>query len=368
MFTPRVSILAQEQERPFSAELVNQAFLEDTDVDRFINDMVVEHGLDPTTLRRDFALTSPNKAVLRAITPASRIEQRSWVRYRERFVNTRRISKGQLFIASHTDDLTQAENRYGVPKEIIAAIIGVETEYGQNPGRFTVFEALATLAFRYPPRSTFFRSELEQFLLLARENDMDDLMVKGSYAGAIGIPQFMPSSVRRYGVDFNHDGRIDLQGSSSDTIGSIASFLSAHGWLRGEPIALPIRIDASQARPLIEEGIRPVHTLMELKDRGVILPNHWADLGASWEKKAALIDLVSPEAPTQYWLGFDNFFVITRYNRSTFYAMSVFQLAEALRNNGKINKRIETHLPLKSPVRTSIPKTRSNSRAKHHAA
>ncbi len=310
---------------------VMQPFLGDPDVERFIDEMVAKHGFDAATLHRDFALTAPNKAVLKAIAPPTRVEQRSWVRYRERFVNVRRVSSGLAFMAEHAQELVEAQAQYGVPKEIIAAIIGVETEYGQNPGRFKVFEALATLAFRYPPRAPFFRSELEQFLLLARENGMDDLAVKGSYAGAIGIPQFMPSSQRHYAVDFDGNGQIDLRGSSCDAIGSVAAFLAAHGWQRDEGIAIPVQIADAQAQALVDEGIRPQRTLAELTERGVILPSPQTNSGTVWDRKAALVDLVSPEAPTQYWLGFDNFFVITRYNRSSFYAMSVFQLAEALR-------------------------------------
>lgn len=367
---------ASAQESSALSAPVTQPFLGDPEVERFIDDMVAQHGFDPATLRRDFALTAPNKAVLKAIAPPIRVEQRSWVRYRERFVNARRIGGGLAFMADHAEELAEAQTRYGVPKEIIAAIIGVETEYGQNPGRFTVFEALATLAFRYPPRASFFRGELEEFLLLTRENGMDDLAVKGSYAGAIGIPQFMPSSQRRYGVDFDGNGRVDLRSSSSDAIGSVASFLAAHGWKSGETIALPIQIDDSRAQALVDEGIRPQRTLAELAERGVVLPPRRADTSISWENKAALVDLVSPEAPTQYWLGFNNFFVITRYNRSSFYAMSVFQLAEALRD-GKVDRaptgaRAAIPPPPKpratkaSSQRTSG--TKSGSRGKRHAA
>ena len=221
----------------------------------------------------------------------------------------------------------RAEAIYGVPREIIVAIIGVETEYGRNTGRFRVLEALASLAFKYPPRAPFFRSELEHFLLLARENGMDAFEVRGSYAGAMGIPQFMPSSQRRYAVDFDGDGRIDLRASESDAIGSVASFLAHHGWQTGAPITAPAHIEGDAAR-LLAAGIKPSRPLRELQAEGVVTGPETA---GDAERPTALIDLVDPVQPTEYWVGYDNFYVITRYNRSTFYAMSVFQLAEALR-------------------------------------
>lgn len=320
------------QEGVAAAIAATRPFLGDPEVEGFVDEMVAKYGMDAATLHRDFALTAPNRAVLKAIAPPTRVEQRSWVRYRERFVNARRVGAGLTFMAEHARELEAAEARYGVPREIIAAIIGVETEYGVNPGRFKVFEALATLAFRYPPRAAYFRGELEQFLLFTRENGMDDLAVKGSYAGAIGIPQFMPSSLRRYAVDFDGNGQIDLRGSSKDAVGSVAAFLEAHGWRRGAAIALPVQVDAGQSQSLVDEGIRPQRSLSELAGRGVAVPTSLLRPGQEEaESKAALVDLVSPEAPTEYWLGFDNFYVITRYNRSSFYAMSVFQLAEALR-------------------------------------
>ena len=358
------------QEGGAAAIAATRPFLGDPDVESFIDEMAAKYGMDAATLHRDFALTAPNKAVLKAIAPPTRVEQRSWVRYRERFVNARRVGAGLTFMAEHTRELEAAEARYGVPREIIAAIIGVETEYGVNPGRFKVFEALATLAFRYPPRAAYFRSELEQFLLFTRENGMDDLAVKGSYAGAIGIPQFMPSSLRRYAVDFDGNGQIDLRGSSKDAVGSVAAFLEAHGWRRGAVIALPVQVDAGQAQSLVDEGIRPQRSLSELAGRGVTVPASLLRPGQEEaESKAALVDLVSPEAPTEYWLGFDNFYVITRYNRSSFYAMSVFQLAEAL-HTGAVDGVPVTPRPIGAPAaaRTKpAAAAKSGSRGKRRA-
>ena len=220
--------------------------------------------------------------------------------------------------------LARARALYGVPEEVIVAIIGVETVYGRNTGGFSVFEALATLAFQYPRRAEFFRSELEQFLLMARENNLDPLSIKGSYAGAIGIPQFMPGSQRRYAVDFDGDERIDLSNSREDAIGSVARFLEQHGWQAGQPVTVPANLPGTPDATLIEAGIRPSLKVGDLLQRGI-------KANAAPESTVALVDLVSPGRDTEYWLGFENFYVITRYNRSSFYAMSVFQLGEALR-------------------------------------
>jgi membrane-bound lytic murein transglycosylase B len=307
-----------------SQQTSEAGFNDDPQVQAFILGMHEQHGFDIAQLTRQFAAIRPNASVLRAIRPPAFPEkQRSWERYRERFVNEQRIGSGLSFWRQHAASLLRAEAIYGVPPEIIVAIIGVETVYGQNMGSFRVLEALASLAFRYPPRADFFRGELEQFLLLARENGSSPLDIKGSYAGAMGIPQFMPSSQRRYAVDFDGDDRIDLRQSSSDAIGSVARFLQQHGWQRGSPVAVPARV-RGDAEGLLAAGIRPSQTVAEMSVQGVIA-------AADGQLPAALIDLVTPDAATEYWLGFDNFYVITRYNRSSFYAMAVFQLAEALR-------------------------------------
>ena len=303
-------------------------FSDSSEVRDFIAAMHEQHGFDVEQLTREFSQVHSNATVLRAIRPAAVPElQRSWPRYRERFVNERRTRNGLRFWQENAADLARAEATYGVPAQVIVAIIGVETEYGRNMGKFSALEALATLAFDYPPRAEFFRNELEQLLLLARENQVSPLDIKGSYAGAIGIPQFMPSSQRRYAVDFDGDARIDLRRSTIDAIGSVARFLQMHGWQSGAPVALPAAVDGDPA-PLIAAGIKPQESLQQLAQQGVqVSPLAAPDA----ERPAALIDLVSPDQPTEYWVGFDNFYVITRYNRSSFYAMSVFQLAEALR-------------------------------------
>lgn len=291
----------------------------------FARDLQQRHDFKADELLAQFGHSRPNAKVLQLIKPPASPLQRSWERYRPRFLNDRRINGGVRFWQENEIKLARARALYGVPEEIIVAIIGVETEYGRNTGGFRVMEALATLAFHYPPRAEFFRTELEQFLLLSRENNLDPLTVKGSFAGAIGIPQFMPGSQRRYAVDFDGDQRVDLGNSVDDAIGSVARFLEQHGWQAGQAIALPARSAGDPERSLLEAGVRPSLKVADLNTQGVLSE---ADPAAT----VALIDLVSPGKETEYWLGFDNFYVITRYNRSSFYAMSVFQLAEEIRS------------------------------------
>ena len=298
------------------------SFQDSPDVQEFITKMHEQYNFDVDSLQRDFASVSPNSAVLRAIRPpASPATQRSWQRYRARFLNATQTRNGLKFWQKNIAELERAAEIYGIPPEIIVAIIGIETAYGQNMGQFSVLEALATLAFDYPPRAEFFRSELEAFFLLARENGYDPLDYQGSYAGAIGIPQFMPSSLRQYAVDFDGDGRIELRDSPSDAIGSVARFLKLHGWQNGAPIALPAQVEGDPSE-LIAAGIKPSEALKNLV--GVTSDG-------DPELPAALIDLVTPKKATEYWVGFNNFYVITRYNRSSFYAMSVYQVAQSLR-------------------------------------
>ena len=301
------------------------SFADDPAVIDFARDLEQRHGFNADTLLGQFAETRPNAKVLQLIKPPTSPLQRSWERYRPRFLNDRRIDGGVGFWLENEGQLIKASALYGVPPENIVAIIGVETEYGRNTGGFRVLEALATLAFKYPPRAEFFRTELEQFLLLSRENNLDPLTVKGSFAGAIGIPQFMPGSQRRYAVDFDGDQRVDLSGSVDDAIGSVARFLEQHGWQTGQPIAVQAATNGAPDPALLQAGIRPSLKVAELADKGVRADT---DLQGT----VALIDLVSPNKETEYWLGFENFYVITRYNRSSFYAMSVFQLGEEIRN------------------------------------
>jgi len=212
-----------------------ESFGERPEVKSFIGELVERHGFDAAKLERVFARAQRLDAPLQLIVPA---ERPSWQDYRAQFVNENRIARGAAFWKVNRRALARAERKYGVPAAVIVAILGVETNYGRNMGRYRVVDALATLAFDYAPRASFFRGELEQYLLLARESRLDVFALQGSYAGAIGIPQFMPGSVRRYAVDFDGDGAIDLRRSSADAIGSVANFLREHGWRSGEPVLL----------------------------------------------------------------------------------------------------------------------------------
>lgn len=292
----------------------------------FARAMQAEHGLPANEILAALAGARRDDQVISLISPPSRTGARSWARYRARFIEPVRIREGLAFWEQFDASLRAAAEKYGVPEEIILGILGVETIYGRNTGNFQLVSALATLAFDYPPRAGLFRKELENLFLLAREQGQAATDFHGSFAGALGYPQFLPSSIRQFAVDFDGDGRIDLENSPVDAIGSIANYLHVHGWEPGRPVAVPARLAGAAPAELLAADITPTFLPEELASHGVR-----AARGEAYPEKAALIELVTPEAPAEYWLGYQNFYVITRYNRSSFYAMAVFQLAEALR-------------------------------------
>lgn len=285
----------------------------------FIDEMVKKHQFDRDELTLLFERVNEKPQIIEAISRPATIKP--WLEYRAAFVNQNRIAPGLLFWNKYHKTLRRAERQYGVPQEIIVALLGVETIYGRNMGNFRTLDALTTLAFDYPRRADFFRDELENYLLLAREQEFDLLDVKSSYAGAMGIPQFMPSSYRKYAVDFNGDQKTDLFNEPVDAIGSVANYLKAYGWIRGEPVAVRARVGAE----CCTDESRSARSLAEWADAG-ILP----EAPVRYESSARLLDYTVTDG-REYWLGFNNFDVITRYNNSDFYAMSVFQLAEALK-------------------------------------
>jgi membrane-bound lytic murein transglycosylase B len=288
----------------------------------FITEMVEKHGFDRYELERTFQQVQRRQTIVDAITrPVT--TPTPWADYRGNFVNPKSIKNGLIFWQTHADTLQRAEQQYGVPQEIIVALIGVETRYGTNTGKFKTLEALTTLAFDYPRRADFFRGELEQYLLLAREQKMDALTVRSSYAGALGIPQFMPSSYRKYAVDFDGDGRIDLLGSPADAIGSVANYLNQYGWSKGTAIALRGRL----LEGVDGEVLQPEARSLSAWARAGVVP-----LEASAESGfARLVKFNLPDEGKEYWLAFTNFDVIMKYNHSYFYAMAVTQLGEALK-------------------------------------
>lgn len=290
----------------------------------FLAEMQQKHGFNSDELAASFAQVEVKDSILKAISrPAEK--SKDWFEYRAIFMTDSRINGGIEFWQQHADDLARAEQEYGVPAEIIIAILGVETRYGGNVGGYRVIDALSTLAFQYPPRSPFFRSELEAFLLLTREESLSVLAPIGSYAGAMGLGQFMPSSYREYAIDFDGDGHRDIWTNPTDAIGSIANYLKRHGWLAGESIAHPTFFSGEVADDLIEKGIKPSLTRQTLTAAGVSLRGMPED-----DDQLALISLTQ-ENGEEYWLARQNFYAITRYNHSRMYAMVVTQLGQEIR-------------------------------------
>ncbi len=290
------------------------------EVRAFIDELAARHGFLPEELRATFARVQRAEPALQSIRPE---QQPGWADFRAQFVNAKRIAAGVDFWRGNRASLARAESAFGVAPEIIVAIIGVETYYGRHPGRWRVIDALTTLAFDYPARARFFRSELEQYLLFARENGIDVFSVKGSYAGAMGIPQFMPGSARRYAVDFDRDGHVDLLASNADAIGSVANFLRRHGWRSGERVQLRVKATTGEGwRAYADGNVQPAHPLAELVKSGLE-----ADVAPEMAStRAAVVDLGG-----DLRLGLQNFYVITRYNRSALYAAAVADLAQALK-------------------------------------
>jgi membrane-bound lytic murein transglycosylase B len=290
--------------------------------ERFRAEMVAKHGVSEELLARTVDAAVYKQSIIDAMTRPA--EGKPWHEYRKIFLTSKRINGGVAFWREHRDLLERAQQRYGVPPEVIVAIIGVETWYGGYTGSYRVIDALATLGFGYPKRAKFFRGELEEFLLLLGEQDIDPAKIKGSYAGAMGLGQFIPSSYRAYAVDFDGDGRIDLLNSVSDAIGSVANYLHRHGWRPGMTITSEADGANASHSALVEAGMKPSFSLEQLARQG-ITPRRDEVICDS----ASLIRL-DGEQGDEYWLGCDNFYVITRYNHSNLYAMAVTQLSEAI--------------------------------------
>jgi len=288
----------------------------------FMDEMASKYEFDLDELSAWFAEVRIREDILEAIRRPK--ENLPWHEYRKLFVTEERTVKGLAFWKKHAETLFRAQGELGVPAEIMVAILGVETRYGTQTGRFRVLEALTTLAFAYPERAEFFRNELAEFLLLSRELGVHPLAVRGSYAGALGAPQFIPSSYRRYAIDFSGDRQRDLLGSMDDTIGSVANFLKRHGWRRDEPIVGEVRLEGSMYSWLENNGMEPRISLQHLARYGIrpVVETDKSEL-------AALVTLEGETGPV-HRLGYNNFYVITRYNRSKNYSMAVVELAREL--------------------------------------
>jgi membrane-bound lytic murein transglycosylase B len=289
----------------------------------FIDEMAARHGYSPQALHELFTQVEIKPEIVAAIERPA--EALPWYEYRLRFIDRKRIEGGVRYWKEHAAALERAASEFGVPPQVIVALIGIETDYGRNAGRYRVADALTTLMLQYPPRAAFFRRELEEYLLLARDLGLSPLRLKGSYAGAIGIPQFIPSSYRRYAVDFDGDGRRDLIGSAADAIGSIANFLLHHGWQRQGPVSDEVRIEGTRHFWIEQLGVKPALTVPQLVSYGIFPRRHH---GA--ELRAALIALEGEDGPL-YRIGYQNFYALTRYNRSKRYAMAVHELSELVR-------------------------------------
>lgn len=310
-------------------------FLEWQEVRVFMDEMSTQHGFDRAYLESLFGQARFIDSAVRLVRPAPPGKPKNWQAYSARFIEPIRIAAGVRFWNEHAATLARAEAAYGVPAEIIVGILGIETIYGRDTGKFRVLDTLATLAFAYPEtpnrasRMAFFRSELGQTLLFAREHGLEPFSLLGSFAGAVGMPQFMPGNILKYGVDFDGDGRIDLRHSAPDAIGSVANFLVQHGWnpeYRGSPVYQADVSPSHAWEPLLERGLKATLRPEELRGAGV---DPVAPLPA--ERLYGLIDLQNGAEATEYWVADDNFFAITKYNRSYFYAMSVIDFGRAVR-------------------------------------
>lgn len=298
---------------------------------QFADDLATRRDLDREWVRQAIGQARFLPQVPKLMLPPTKGTAKNWRVYRSRFIEPVRIRAGVRFWQQNGEALTRAEREYGVPAEIIVGIIGVETIYGQHMGNFRVLDALATLAFDFPEahpraaeRTEFFKRELEQFLSLTHRTNVDPLEPRGSYAGAMGLPQFMPSSWARYAVDFDGDGRIDLFNSTTDAIGSVANYFIAHGWTPGMPTHYGVEFDPARLDldALLAPDILPTFSVASMAAKGAVVQG----AGAVHTGPLALVELQNGDDAPSYVAGTDNFYAITRYNWSSYYAMAVIEL------------------------------------------
>lgn len=289
----------------------------------FMEQLSAEQGFDKRKLQQWFTSAEKKQSIIDAISrPAEKVL--SWGEYRNIFLTQSRIKKGVEFWHQNRAELAKIEANYGVPAEIVVAIIGVETLYGKHKGNYRVIDALSTLAFDYPKRQPFFTKELKHFLLLAREQGQDPLALMGSYAGAMGYGQFMPSSFRAYAVDYDGDHFADIWNNEHDAIASVANYFVRHGWVAGDPIVAPAEVSASYNSDVVRASLKPYYTVEQLRQNGF---SSKQTLRPDAPATAMTLD---GEQGVEYWLGLNNFYVITRYNHSHMYAMAVYQLSQEI--------------------------------------
>lgn len=306
-----------------SAATKNNSFAARPDVQKFIAMMVKNYGFNQKYLVNLFNQVQIQPVIIAGMSTTK--EQLPWYKYRDIFITQERVNQGVAFWKKHQKTLTAVSQRDGVDPSVIVAILGVETYYGKNQGTYRVIDSLSTLAFDYPPRAKFFREELKEYLLLTRENNINPLQLKGSYAGAMGQPQFMPSSYRQYAVNFSNNGQKDLANNPDDVIASVSNYFKQHGWQANQPVAMLAQVKGSAYKVIPSNQLKPSTSLQKLQQYG-ILPAQQIPLAT----KASFLVLNMPNDTQQYWLGFNNFYVITRYNPRINYAMAVYQLSQAI--------------------------------------
>ena len=303
------------------------------DVLAFAAQVADERGLDRAWVEDQLARARYQPSVAKAIMPGPPGTAKNWAAYRARFIEPRRLAAGVQWWQAHEATLADAQQRYGVPPEIVAGVVGVESFYGRMTGNYRVLDALATLAFDFPTgrsdRSAFYRSELRAYLVWCALEGRDADTARGSFAGAIGWPQFMPSSLLKYAVDYDHDGHVDVSSGGDDVIGSIASYLATFGWQRDMPVTFPVLppVDPVARARLAAGDIVPTFTAAQLAEAGAQLP----DAARDFIGPLAFVELQNGDDPASYILGTSNFYVVTRYNWSAYYAMAVIDLGAALK-------------------------------------
>ncbi len=318
-FVPIGCATANTPEQPTQTEYERNVQIED-----FVTEMVRDHGFTPSALKTVLGKAEKKQSILDAISrPAEKTLE--WKGYRKIFITDKRITGGVRFMRKHRAVLERAEMVYGVPKEIITAIIGVETYYGRMAGNYRVVDALSTLAFDYPPRAEFFRSQLKEYFILAREESIDPLSIKGSYAGAMGYGQFIPSSYRNFAVDFDGDKKRDIWNNPTDAIGSVANYFKEHHWQTGEPVVVPATVQGDAYNEFVNTNLKPELSVQELAEKGFMPKDR-----RRYSGMATAMELQG-EKGVEHWLGLRNFYVITRYNHSKLYAMAVYQLSQKIK-------------------------------------
>ena len=326
----RMAMLATASGLLWQGAALAEGYVEREDVQAYLDSIASRHGFDRGWLGSVIADASHQKSIIAAISrPAERAL--AWHEYRDIFITERRIAEGERFWDANQAALDAAAERYNVPPHIVVAVIGVETNYGSNTGSYRVLDALTTLGFDYPRRAEFFRGQLTQFLLLVREEGMDAGALKGSYAGAMGLGQFIPSSYRSFAVDFDDDGTRDIWNNRTDAIGSVANYFAEHRWQGAPVIAFKVDSPPANASDLVDSELKPTRTVGDMRALGIAVP---ADVN---DDEPASLHRFEATDGAQYWVGLGDFYVITRYNHSRMYALAVFELAEAIRERREVS-------------------------------